>query len=171
MRPTRTRQGQRAVCRDLVVRPHPARALIEQLAIRLRRQNTPPKSLVIPAGVLWSRAGRELDQASEVRSAIRPDIRVNLPRQLWPIVADGGSVCVAPATAPAGAARRNARDRPAQDGHPLAIQDRRARQTVQRSKDRVRLHLPTSCPVKTLLAQICGRLCPASRKPVMLASP
>lgn len=42
---------------------------------------------------------------------------------------------------------------------------------VKQYKDRVLLHLPTSCPVKALLAQVCGRLCPASRKLVMLASP
>ncbi len=42
---------------------------------------------------------------------------------------------------------------------------------VKQYKDRVLLHLPTACPVKALLAQVCGRLCPASRKLVMLASP
>ena len=42
---------------------------------------------------------------------------------------------------------------------------------VKQYKDRVLLHLPTSCPVKALLAQVCARLCPASRKLVMLASP
>jgi len=42
---------------------------------------------------------------------------------------------------------------------------------VKQYKDRVLLHLPTSCPVKALLAQVCGRLCTATRKLVMLASP
>ena len=42
---------------------------------------------------------------------------------------------------------------------------------VKQYKDRVLLHLPTSCPVKALLAEVCGRLCPASRKLAMLASP
>ena len=42
---------------------------------------------------------------------------------------------------------------------------------VKQYKDRVMLHLPTACPVKALLAKICQRLCPASRKPAMLASP
>jgi len=42
---------------------------------------------------------------------------------------------------------------------------------VKRYKDRVMLHLPSTCPVKSLLAQVCQRLCPASRKPAMLASP
>jgi hypothetical protein len=42
---------------------------------------------------------------------------------------------------------------------------------VKQYKDRVLLHLPTSCPVKALLAHVCQRLCPASRKPAMLASP
>ena len=42
---------------------------------------------------------------------------------------------------------------------------------VKQYKDRVLLHLPTACPVKSILAKICQRLCPASRKPAMLASP
>ena len=42
---------------------------------------------------------------------------------------------------------------------------------VKQYKDRVLLHLPSACPVKALLAQVCQRLCPASRKPAMLASP
>ena len=42
---------------------------------------------------------------------------------------------------------------------------------VKQYKDRVMLHLPTSCPAKALLAKICQRLCPVSRKPIMLASP
>ena len=42
---------------------------------------------------------------------------------------------------------------------------------VKQYKDRVMLHLPSACPVKSLLAQVCQRLCPASRKPAMLASP
>ncbi len=42
---------------------------------------------------------------------------------------------------------------------------------VKQYKDRVLLHLPTSCPVKTLLAQVCQRLCPPSRKLVMVSSP
>jgi len=42
---------------------------------------------------------------------------------------------------------------------------------VKQYKDRVLLHLPSACPVKLLLAQVCQRLCPAGRKPAMLASP
>ena len=42
---------------------------------------------------------------------------------------------------------------------------------VKQYKDRVLLHLPTACPVKSILAQDCQRLCPASRKPAMRASP
>ncbi|MFA6921804.1 MAG: IS1380 family transposase [Gallionella sp.] len=42
---------------------------------------------------------------------------------------------------------------------------------VKQYKDRVQLHLPSACPFKALLAQVCQRLCPASRKPAMLASP
>lgn len=42
---------------------------------------------------------------------------------------------------------------------------------VKQYKDRVLLHLPTACPVKSILAKICQRLCPASRKLAMLASP
>ena len=42
---------------------------------------------------------------------------------------------------------------------------------VKQYKDRVLLHLPTSCPVKVLLAQVCQRLCPPSRKLVMVSSP
>lgn len=42
---------------------------------------------------------------------------------------------------------------------------------VKQYKDRVLLHLPTACPVKSLLAKICQRLCPVTRKPAMLASP
>ena len=42
---------------------------------------------------------------------------------------------------------------------------------VKQYKDRVMLHLPSACPVKSLLAQVCQRLCPISRKPAMLASP
>jgi Transposase DDE domain group 1 len=42
---------------------------------------------------------------------------------------------------------------------------------VKQYKDRVVLQLPSACPVKSLLALICQRLCPASRKPAMLASP
>ena len=42
---------------------------------------------------------------------------------------------------------------------------------VKQYKDRVLLHLPTACPVKSILAQVCQRLCPASRKPAMRASP
>ena len=42
---------------------------------------------------------------------------------------------------------------------------------VKQYKDRVLLHLPSACPVKALLAQVCRRLCPPSRKPAMLASP
>ena len=42
---------------------------------------------------------------------------------------------------------------------------------VKQYKDRLMLHLPSACPVKSLLAQVCQHLCPASRKPAMLASP
>jgi hypothetical protein len=43
---------------------------------------------------------------------------------------------------------------------------------VKQYKDRVLLHLPSSCPVKALLAQVCKRLYPAkSRMHAMLASP
>ena len=42
---------------------------------------------------------------------------------------------------------------------------------VKQYKDRVLLHLPTACPVKSLLAQVCRQLCPAGRKPAMLSSP
>lgn len=42
---------------------------------------------------------------------------------------------------------------------------------VKQYKDRVQLHLPSACPVRALLAHVCQRLCPASRKPAMLASP
>lgn len=42
---------------------------------------------------------------------------------------------------------------------------------VKQYKDRVLLHLPSACTVKALLAQVCQRLCSASRKPAMLASP
>ena len=42
---------------------------------------------------------------------------------------------------------------------------------VKQYKDRVLLHLPTSCPVKALLAQVCQRLCPPSRKLVMISTP
>lgn len=43
---------------------------------------------------------------------------------------------------------------------------------VKQYKDRVLLHLPSACPVKALLAQVCQRLYPAnSRMRSMLASP
>lgn len=43
---------------------------------------------------------------------------------------------------------------------------------VKQYKDRVLLHLPTACPVKALLATVCGRLYPPnSRVRSMLASP
>lgn len=43
---------------------------------------------------------------------------------------------------------------------------------VKQYKDRVLLHLPTACPVKALLATVCGRLYPHnSRMRSMLASP
>uniref|UniRef100_E6QRP6 Transposase of ISCARN98, IS1380 family n=1 Tax=mine drainage metagenome TaxID=410659 RepID=E6QRP6_9ZZZZ len=42
---------------------------------------------------------------------------------------------------------------------------------VKQYKDRVLLHLPSACPIKSLLAQVCQRLCPVSRKTAMLASP
>jgi len=42
---------------------------------------------------------------------------------------------------------------------------------VKQYKDRVLLHLPSACPVKALLAQLCQRLYPANRGRAMLASP
>ena len=42
---------------------------------------------------------------------------------------------------------------------------------VKQYKDRVLLHLPSACPVKAMLAQICRRLYPANRGQAMLASP
>jgi hypothetical protein len=42
---------------------------------------------------------------------------------------------------------------------------------VKQYKDRVLLHLPTACPVKSILVQVCQRLGPAGRKSAMLASP
>lgn len=42
---------------------------------------------------------------------------------------------------------------------------------VKQYKDRVLLHLPSACPVKVLLAQVCQRLYPANRARAMLASP
>jgi hypothetical protein len=42
---------------------------------------------------------------------------------------------------------------------------------VKQYKDRVLLHLPSACPVKTLLAQVCQRLYPANRMRVISASP
>ena len=42
---------------------------------------------------------------------------------------------------------------------------------VKQYKDRVLLHLPSACPVKALLAQVCQRLYPTSRMRSMLASP
>lgn len=42
---------------------------------------------------------------------------------------------------------------------------------VKQYKDRVLLHLPSACPVKNLLAQVCQRLYPARRNHPMPASP
>ena len=42
---------------------------------------------------------------------------------------------------------------------------------VKQYKDRVLLHLPSSCPAKALLAQVCRRLYPTRRALSMLASP
>ena len=42
---------------------------------------------------------------------------------------------------------------------------------VKQHKDRVLLHLPSACPVKALLVQLCRRLYPANRGRAMLASP
>jgi len=42
---------------------------------------------------------------------------------------------------------------------------------VKQYKDRVLLHLPSACPVKPLLAQVCQRLYPANKLRVMSASP
>ena len=53
--------------------------------------------------------------------------------QLSPVIPSySGGICVAPAIAPTGSARHRAGYRSAQDSHPVAVQDRRARQTVQR---------------------------------------
>ena len=42
---------------------------------------------------------------------------------------------------------------------------------VKQYKDRVLLHLPSSCPAKALLVQVCRRLYPTRRAPSMWASP
>ncbi|OIO79008.1 MAG: hypothetical protein AUJ86_03300 [Hydrogenophilaceae bacterium CG1_02_62_390] len=42
---------------------------------------------------------------------------------------------------------------------------------VKQYKDRVRLHLPSGCPVKGRLAQVCQRLYPDIRMRAMPASP
>jgi hypothetical protein len=42
---------------------------------------------------------------------------------------------------------------------------------VKQYKDRVMLHLPTSCPVRSLLAKISQRLCQPVKNPIMPASP
>ena len=42
---------------------------------------------------------------------------------------------------------------------------------VKQYKDRVLLHLPSACPVKDLLAQVCPRLYTAHRMRPMPASP
>ena len=42
---------------------------------------------------------------------------------------------------------------------------------VKQYKERVQLHLPGGCPVKSLLAQVCKRLYPANKMRVMSASP
>lgn len=42
---------------------------------------------------------------------------------------------------------------------------------VKQYKDRVILHLPSACPVKNLLVQLCRRLYPANRMRPMVASP
>ena len=42
---------------------------------------------------------------------------------------------------------------------------------VKQYKDRVLLHLPSACPAKALLAQVCQRLYPAIRMRAMPASP
>ena len=42
---------------------------------------------------------------------------------------------------------------------------------VKQYKDRVLLHLPSTCPVRALLAKVCQRLVSARRKSAMLASP
>jgi len=62
-----------------------------------------------------------------------------------------------------------------QDGHPLAVQNCRAGQTIQGSRA-----APPACGLpgqintgtgKSIRAQVCQRLCPAGRKPAMRASP
>lgn len=42
---------------------------------------------------------------------------------------------------------------------------------VKQYKDRVLLHLPSACPVKGLLAQVCQRLYPAHRMRATAAAP
>jgi hypothetical protein len=42
---------------------------------------------------------------------------------------------------------------------------------VKQYKDRVLLHLPSACPVKGLLAQVCRRLYPTNHMRPVLASP
>lgn len=42
---------------------------------------------------------------------------------------------------------------------------------VKQYKDRVLLHLPSACPVKAILAKVCGRLYPTNRMRPVLASP
>lgn len=102
-------------------------------------------------------------QQSEVRSESRPDFGSVLHRQLWSSAVCGGGICIAPAIAPTGSARHRAGYRSAQDSHPVAVQDRRARQTVQRP-GRAQPHLPTACPVKALLATVCQRLYPPNSR-------
>lgn len=46
-----------------------------------------------------------------------------------------------------------------------------ARVKQYKDRDRVLLHLPSACPVKSLLAQVCKRLYPANKMRVMSASP
>jgi hypothetical protein len=41
---------------------------------------------------------------------------------------------------------------------------------VKQYKDRVLLHLPSACPVKSLLVQVCRRLYPANRTRLVLNS-
>ena len=69
-----------------------------------------------------------------MRSEIRPDLSVILHCQLWPTAADGSCLCVAPAVAPTWAARHTAGKRATQDSHPLAVQNCRAGQTIQRPR-------------------------------------
>lgn len=53
-----------------------------------------------------------------------------------------------------------------------AVLSRKAEGLMRNARGHLELHLPTACPVKALLATVCGRLYPHnSRMRSMLASP